>query len=149
MRGVVCAQGNSLFFSISYSKVPFPGCMLFVHMAVLGTWKSLVSLFFSIGKVLSAGCMLFVHRAVLGTWKSLFSLFFSHSCTPRRSTPALISPSLPRRLISWSGFTTSFCSNKDRHSVSLCRYVDKTCTASICTNKDKHTVSLCRYVDKT
>ena len=46
------------------------------------------------------------------TSNSLPSLFFSHSFTPSRSTPAFIKPSFPRRLISWSGFTTSFCKIK-------------------------------------
>lgn len=45
------------------------------------------------------------------TSNSLPSLFFSHSLTPSRSTPAFIRPSFPRRLISWSGFTTNFCKN--------------------------------------
>ena len=37
-----------------------------------------------------------------------------HCLTVGRSTPTLIRPSFPRRLISWSGFATSFCNTQCR-----------------------------------
>lgn len=57
----------------------------------------------------------YIQNKQVCTVNSFPSLGLSHSCTPARSVPALISPSLPRRLINWSGFTTSFCKYKKRH----------------------------------